>query len=97
VIRVGPAAQSVLDVDVIDGHDSEVDKPAMATLRAHLEPDGIRRPATPADSVAIASALTELANAYDDVAEGLAPGDRAFARRARDQLTVAASRVRAVG
>lgn len=96
MIRLGPAAQSAIEVDAIEGADPTIDPPSFAVLREHYEA-GKLRPASSREAVMdLHDALTELANAHDDRAEGNAPADadeRRFARRAREQLTSAASRV----
>ena len=94
-IRLGDAAQSAIDVDVIDGHDDEYDPPCWGVLRAHYTNGALRTPENERDRALLVDALIELSNSYDaQLHERNTDAEsRAFARRACAQLSTAIDRV----
>lgn len=96
MIRLGESARSAIEVDVLDGRDDDLDPPSYAVLRACYDDGKLTIPADPADALALAEALTDLANACDDRAEhGDDAEERRFARNARTALTTAAGKASA--
>ena len=101
LVRIPPCVQSVLEVEVLDGFDPEFDDEDMAILATKVERvDGavrLKAPATVEERAGMFAALTDLANAADELLEGrhgaMSSNDRIAVRNRRDALGATASRV----